>query len=1510
MALRRRSSGSAAGLCNRSFRSSRSRAIIATMSLERFHSAVRSWFSKHFAAPTEPQRQAWPSIADGQHTLIAAPTGSGKTLAAFLSAINTLVERGVKRELQDVTYVVYVSPLKALSNDIQRNLQAPLDGIQQELSTSGLPKFPIRTWVRTGDTSAKDRASMKRQPPHIVVTTPESLYILLTSEGGRSMLRTTQTLIVDEIHAMVDDKRGSHLALSMERLEALTGRSLQRIGLSATQRPIEEVARFLAGGRNTAADGKPQCAILDSGHRRKLDLAIELPQSPLGAVMPLEVWEEIYNRLQILILEHRTTLIFVNTRRMAERVCRHLGDRLGAALVSTHHGSLAREKRLAAEQELKAGKLRALVATASLELGIDIGEVDLVCQLGSTRSISTLLQRVGRSGHSVAGTPKGRIFPLARDELVESVALLDSIRRGELDQLEIPSQPLDILAQQIVAAVACEEWTEESLYQLVRQAYPYRQLARRDFDQVVCMLAEGFSTRWGRRGAYLHRDGINHRLRARRGARLAAITSGGAIPDTADYEVVLEPAGTRVGTVNEDFAIESMAGDIFQLGNASWKILRVEPGRVRVEDAKGQPPSIPFWLGEAPGRSDELSASVSRLRKLVSEQLADCSGSGLAGGGADGSLEGAVTWLTESLALPLVVAEQLAEYLVTSHKGLGILPTQDTLVLERFFDESGGMQLVIHSSFGSRLNRAWGLALRKRFCRKFNFELQAAATEDAIVLSLGHTHSFPLEEVFNYLQSHSVRALLTQALLDAPMFTVRWRWNASRSLAVLRWRSGRRVAPQLQRMNAEDLVAAVFPDQLACAENLNGEREIPDHPLVRQTVRDCLEEVMDVAALERLLAAMETGEKKLVAKDLVEPSPMAAEILSARPYSFLDDAPLEERRTQAVYSRRWLDPDKASDLGQLDLEAIERVRAEAWPEVRSADELHDALMQLSFVTEAEAAASSSWESFLAELRTANRVAHLAIQNSAGAKRHLWIAAERLGEFRQVFSTAEVEHNLPPAPVRPELSAEEALVEVLRGRLEGVGPVTAPQLAASLGLQGAAIESALLRLEAEGFVLRGRFTPGIVETEWCLRHLLARIHRYTLDRLRREIEPVPAADFISFLLDWQKAMPDRKVQGATALSKVLEQLEGFEIPAAAWEGEILPARMADYDPSWLDALCLSGRWSWLRLSPAKKPQNGHSSGPIRTTPIALVQRKNLPVWTHLWPKAESSESNYSSSAQVIRELLAHRGASFFEDLVDGTQLLRSQVEDGLGELVATGRITADSFAGLRALLTPSSKRPPLTEGKRRRSVAPFGVEDAGRWTQLWTGEAVSTESDLSRKGSEGKSGQKLREASADASALEALAWTLLRRYGVVFRRLLEREGVLPWRELLVWYRKLEARGEIRGGRFVSGFSGEQFALPEAIGLLRSIRRSSKTGKLASVSAADPLNLVGILTPGNRVAPIAANRILYRDGVPIAVREAGETRFLEDTDPSKQWEIRNALVRRTVPPQLRAYLGQPA
>ncbi len=1407
-----------------------------------FHPAVSSWFNANFPEPTAVQKGSWPAIARGEHTLLAAPTGSGKTLAAFLASIDSLIKEGLECGLPDETRVLYISPLKALSNDIQKNLQLPLVGIRDRLLEQGLPDVDVRAWVRTGDTPQSERQRAAKVPPHILVTTPESAYILLTSASGRNMLRTVRTVIVDEIHALAGSKRGAHLSLTLERLEALTTNKVTRVACSATQKPIGVMANFLVGNR----DGdEGHCNIIDTGHVRGRDLDLEIPASPLEAVMANEVWEEVYDRLAELVEQHKTTLIFVNTRRLAERAAKHLSDRLGEENVTSHHGSLAKEHRLHAEQRLKAGKLKCLIATASLELGIDIGDVNLVCQLGTPRSIAAFLQRVGRSGHAVGATPKGRLFPLSRDDLVECTALLHAADAGELDRIVIPAQPLDVLSQQIVAEVAGqEEWDEDALFRTFIRAWPYRELEKETFSDVVRMLAQGFSTRRGRRGAYLHHDAVNGRLRARRGARLTAVTNGGAIPDQFDYEVVLSPEGLKVGTLNEDFAFESLPGDIFQLGNTSYRILKIEQGKVFVEDAKGQPPNLPFWFGEAPGRTDELSAAVSALRAELDQQL-------------EKGMEAAVKWLTIEYRITRSAAEQLAHYLAGARAALGLIPTQQRIVFERFFDETGDMHLVIHSPYGSRINRAWGLSLRKRFCRKFNFELQAAALEDSIILSLSATHSFPIEEPAGYLHSETVREVLVQALLAAPMFPTHWRWAASIALAIKRNINGKRAPAYFQRNDAEDLIAVVFPDQLACAENVMGMREIPDHPLVNQALHDCLHEVMDVDGFIELLKQLEAGGIEIVGKDLNGPSPLAQEILSARPYAFLDDAPAEERRALAVQSRRFMDPAEAAELGRLDAAAIQKVREEAWPEPRTADELHDALVVLGFMTEAEILRGNlrapqagaehglefGWQHLLDALKHDRRATML----DTGSAR-IAVAAERLREFELIYGDTAIDPGIAALPFDAGnvASREEAIREVIRSRLEGLGPTIAMQLAKPLRIEAAEIDMALLALEHEGFVIRGRFTdramlPDAAE-EWCERRLLARIHRYTIKRLRSEIEPVSPADYMRFLFHWQ-GLQDR-AQGPDALSAVVDQLEGYSAAAGSWEQDIISARLDLYTPDMLDTLCATGKSIWLRL--AVRAAGGEKrTSPVRNAPITLIDRQAVHYWRELAPLPDIDDENLTSGARKILDALRNGGASFFFDLVRSTGLLRTQAEDALGELVNWGLVTSDSYAGLRALVTPASKRPGFSR-RRGRRPATSGFDRAGRWA------LVDQEIDVDR-----------------SEALEHVAWVLLRRYGVVFRKVLEREANLPpWRELIRVYWRMEARGEIRGGRFVQGFAGEQFALADAVAELRSVRKRKRDDNCIAICAADPLNLLGIILPGEKISAGLNNRILFRNGIPIA------------------------------------------
>ena len=1507
------------------------------------HPLVAEWFLGRFGSPTEPQEQGWPEILAGRTTLISAPTGSGKTLAAFLICIDRLVRKALDGDLHDRTEVVYVSPLKALGNDIQKNLDGPLGEILALAAERGLLMPEIRTAVRTGDTLMKERRDMLKRPPHILVTTPESLYILLTANGSRAILSHVETVIVDEIHAVADDKRGAHLTLSLERLDLLANRPT-RIGLSATQKPIEEIAHFLTGA------GRPAPAVVNIGHRRKLDLAVEVPPSELGPIASNEMWGEIYDRIAELALQHRSTLVFVNTRRLAERVALHLGERIGEELVAAHHGSLARKLRLAAERKLKNGEIRLLVATASLELGIDIGNIDLVCQINSPRAIAVALQRVGRAGHWRGAVPKGRLFATTRDDLVECAAAVRAIKQGDLDRIQIPAAPLDILAQQIVAMCSCEDWDEDALFDCVRRAYPYGELRREEYDRILDMLSQGIAAKRGRYGAYLFRDMVNRRLRGRRGARLAAITSGGAIPDTALFTVVAQPDEIVVGTLDEDFAVESNAGDIMLLGNTSWRIRRVESnsGRVLVEDAHGAPPSIPFWRGEAPARTDELSHHVAELRQRVSALLpntvplpvplnpelteeevrrgaplgapsqssftqAEPASAGdtppsaaprtrLRGIESSPEVQNAVAWLKDECGLDDSGAEQLVEYIVTGRAVLTEVPTQDCIIAERFFDEGGGMQLIIHAPFGGRINKAWGLALRKRFCRSFNFELQAAATDNGLNIALAEQHSFPLSDVFHYLQTETVQEVLEQAALASPIFATRWRWDANRSLALLRFQGGKKVPPQIQRIRSDDLMASVFPDVAACQENIVGDIQIPDHPLVQEVMKDVLTEAMDIDGLRRVLDGIRSGAIRTLAIDTPVPSQFSHEILNANPYAYLDDAPLEERRARAVQMRRVLPEAVLQEVGRLDQTAIARVREEARPDVRDSDELHDVLQTLVAVPEEIADgdwqdAIASWTPMLAELMEGWRViranipaqaeqakdagtGHSAEQPlaggrgaalaapsdapfsssepaSAGGTRRYLVPSERAKDFVLIFPEAKFEVTPPDLPSNTS-SREDALLAMVTGWMMHCGPVTSSALAFWLRLSAADVEHALLRMEASGSVLRGNFTglakgnePGT--TEWCDRRLLARIHHLTVATLRKQVEPVTAAQYMRWLLRWQHVTPQSQLAGERGLLEAVRQLQGFEIPANAWEKDILAARVNKYDPATLDQLCLTGAVGWGRLSPHPATLEDSGEGrrrvvPTSVAPITFFVRDDSDwMQPRLGGDEQTFERVLSEAARSVLEFLRRRGASFFADIVRGTERLKAEIETALWELVAAGMVTADGFENLRSLINPRRRNatgtPKLTRPRHT----------GGRWSLLYPGEGTDR-----------------------SKVVEATCWMLLRRYGVVFRETLARESNLPkWRELLIAFRRLEDRGEVRGGRFVNGFLGEQFALPEAVESLRAMRNLPLSGEVVTISAADPLNLVGFIVPGERVAAISGKHVTFRDGIPVEAVQRSST-----------------------------------
>ena len=1440
--------------------------------LEWAHPIVRDWFLERFGSATEPQEQGWPHILAGRTTLISAPTGSGKTLAAFLACLDRLVRKALNPGmLPDRVAVVYVSPLKALSNDIHKNLEIPLKEITQIASDRGLTMDEIRVAVRTGDTLASERQAMIRKPPHILVTTPESLYILLTAEKSRAILSDVETVIVDEIHAMADDKRGTHFSLSLERLDALSAKKPNRIALSATQKPIELVAQFLAG------NGAPLPVIVDAGRRRELDLSIEIPDLPLGPIVTHEMWDWTYQRIATLANQHRSTLVFVNTRKQAERIAMELTRILGEDSVAAHHGSLSRKLRLAAERKLKNGEIKVLVATASLELGIDIGFVDLVCQIGSPRPIATALQRIGRAGHWRGAIPKGRLFAMTRDELVELAATVRAIHQADLDALAVPGLPLDILAQQIVAICSAEDWHEDDLYSLVTRAYPYRSLSREDYDAVIRMLSEGISASRGRYGSYLLRDQVNHKLKGRRGARLVAITNGGAIPETNTYAVVVEPEENTIGTLDEDFAVECNRGDIILLGNASWRIRRIEnkAGRVLVEDAHGMAPTVPFWLGEGPSRTAELSQHVSDLRELVSNMTADVKpGLELK---VNERFAKATEWLKLECALGDAGAQQLTEYIVEGRAVLGAVPTKQTVIAERYFDESGGMQLVIHAPFGGRINKAWGLALRKKFCRTFNFELQSAANDNGLVISLGEQHSFPLPDVFQYLKKQTVRHDLEQAVLAAPVFGTRWRWDATRSLALLRFDRGKKVPPYLQRMRSDDLLAAVFPQAAACQDNQVGDIELPDHPLVNEVMKDALYEAMDLEGLEEVLAGITSHQIECRAIDTPIPSAFSQEIVNANPYAYLDDAPLEERRSRAVEMRRALPADLAKDIGRLDQQAISRVLIESWPDIRNADELHDFLQTVFALPEQLPgldcpSPDKQWSQYLADLESEQRATKATANGIT-----FWLCAERARAFKSIYEHCQLKRELPEVSVEAR-SPEETMRMLVQGWMSVIGPTTAYELATILSLPSREIEIALLKLESMGTVLRGSFrtdVPAAVEqtgdqVQWCDRRLLARIHNLTVSTLRKQVEPVSSAVFVRWLAHWQHVAPGTQLSGIRGTFEVLRQLQGFEIPANAWEDQILLSRVHDYEPEMLDNLCLTGAVGWGRLSPhpaiyrqpredngsierpkeagsASTEGNGSSQRPVidissptnkrarrviptSIAPITFFVRADAEWLTPLQNLNDSIEElNLSRAAKAVKHFLAKRGASFFADIVRGTGLLKAEVETALWELVAAGIITADGFDNIRALIDPQRRA-----GRGRgRNTRPR--DSTGRWSLLHNDDVVEGE-----------------------KATEATCRMLLNRYGVVFRDLLSREANIPsWRALLQQFRLLEARGDIRGGRFVSGFNGEQFALPAAVESLRLMRGRQPGSNRIVLSAADPLNLFGIILPGDKVAATSGN-----------------------------------------------------
>lgn len=1421
--------------------------------LQNFHPAVQKWFADSLGQPTPIQAQAWRALATRQHAVISAPTGEGKTLAAFLAVIDALVKQRIRRQQNGhlevpaentrATRVLYVSPLKALSNDIEKNLQLPLAGIQRELKAAGIETDDIHAMVRTGDTSPAERAKLVRLRPEIVVTTPESLYLMLTSVSGRQMLETVETVIVDEIHALAGSRRGSHLLLSLARLESLcaarrerdglanAGDFLQRIAVSATVKPIEAVARFLVGDQPVALcrDTRP----------RQFDIRMLLPSQPLTAVMSGEMWQEIYLELAKEIQKHRTTLIFVNNRRLCERLARHLTELLeGESVsahhglppegvpaganpgVSAHHGSLSHAQRLRGETLLKEGKLKVMVATSSLELGLDIGTIDLVVQISSPRSIHAFIQRAGRSEHHKNGTSRALLVPLTRDDLSECVALVRALRQGALESLELATPALDILAQQIVAEVAMRDIGADELFALVVREAQWQNLARSDFDAVLEMLNDGYSLRFGRRSRYIFYDKTDRVLRARPGARITAALNGGAIPENFEYEVIDESSsgplshvagapenrahgGAFVGTVHEDFAIESSQGDVFQLGNRLWQIRQISGNRVSVVHAPDKHPTIPFWIVDVPGRTDALSDALSAMHELFN---------GL------GDPNKFVRQISAETGLPSAVIGQLADYYRETQASLGLLPTKSTVVLERFFDEVKNCHIVLHSVFGAQVNRAWGLALRKRFCRQFNFELQAAANDNAIVLSLSHTHSFHLPEVFSYLKSVTAEQVLIQALLDAPMFEVRWRWNASRALAILRRSTRGKLPAQWQKSGAQDLVALLFPDQIACAENLSGPRAIPDHPLVKQTVSDCLHEAMDAKGFVQVLQRIESGDIRTIYADSATPSPLAHEIINARPYAFLDDAPLEERRTRAVYTgvpgarlprtaslgRPVRTDTEARQGDEISDDTIAAVKAETLYPARNENELYDLITQFALVPEAEVAELGG-DADLHALVSRGKVFRFP---SPPAPLH---DVER-GANTDLSDSKEAQHS-PPSPfngeggrggeayfisadraelieaVYPQIDSEDKVAAqrcisgietILLAHLELLGPLTAESLAARLTLPITRVTLAISGLEAQGsaFVLHRNGLTLYVE-----RTFYQRLQHYGRRRsVQKRLSPL---EYLAFLAEWQHV--SEPLSGPESLAKILRQLQGAELSLDEWNSA-LRLRITDYNERMLEDQLLSGEFFWWRAPGAA----GKSI--TRKTRYMLLSRD---LWHELGPLSNTG-AELSVDARRVRDYLERNGASFVHDIHTGRpgeaqpKIFTEQTLRGLRELVAQGLVTSDQFFALRRLAPAAAQRGRLAI-RRMQPQFPHGRFSLVRYKS---------------------------DAPADEDArLAAIARLLLSRHGVVYRYAAENDFFkAPWPRLVRTLRLMEMAGHVRSGRFIDGLWGEQFAAPTAAAMI--------------------------------------------------------------------------------------------
>jgi ATP-dependent helicase Lhr and Lhr-like helicase len=1474
--------------------------------LDGFHPAVRAWFVERFGKPSPAQALGWPAIAGcdktpGHDVLLCAPTGSGKTLAAFMWAIDRLFREAERGQLGDRISVLYVSPLKALANDIRVNLEEPLTGIRaaaQRLAAGGNGRgkpaqdktkrlLEVRAGLRTGDTTAGERSAMLRRPPHILVTTPESLFILLTSPRFRQSLGAVRHIIVDELHALAPNKRGAHLMVTLERLERMVRASgaprPARIGLSATLNPIGRLAEFLAGAEvdsNGARHPRPVKIVRADDRARKMDLRVIAPGPELGALATHQHWEAMYDAVAEMVRQHRTTLVFTLSRRWAERIALNLQKRLGNDAVMAHHGSLARAERLQAEQRLKRGELRALVATSSLELGIDVGAVDLVCQIDSPKSISAAIQRIGRSGHQLDATPKGRLFALTLDDLIECGAAVRAIRQGRLDEVEIPGGCLDVAAQQIVAIAAEEdEIGEADVMRLVRGAYNFAGLDRKTLTNLLEQLSAELPARIQGAAPKIFYDPIGARVRARRAARLAAITSGGTIPESGNLDVVIASEGRRIGDVEEDFAQESSRGDIFTLGSTPWRVLGISRNRFLVEPAPGMAPSLPFWQTEAAGRSPALSSETSALRVEIFRRIEQ----------ADGLA--AAEFLAAECAMDESAARQAVDYIRRGQGALGAIPDDHTLVVERFFDGLGGTQIVIHAPFGMRVNRGLGLAIRKRLCQSFDFEIQASAIDDAVLLALNARHSFPLESLMAMLSPRTVRRVLEQALLAAPMFEVRLRHVATRALLVMRSARGRKVPAWIQRLRAQEISAAIFPQRDACLENRPAEVELPGHFIAAETMHECLTESADIERIERLLSAIERGAMRVVTVDAIAPSVFAHRILLAWDYSFLDDGERANRRSRTVSMNRAMAEDvfRTEDLSaMLASEAVQSVEAEVSGRAlsrraRDRDELcaliraHGALE----ITDAAERIAGDADAMVSALEREGRVVRARLV--AGA-RELLIVAQDAALFRAAYPDVTVERSAgaPELPIEARTEVPEpgeAQREIVRRAMATSGPLEVSEIAERLRMTAAAVKNHLLALEAGGVVFRGHFTPRMGRVgapqapamasppeQWCDRYNLEKIHRLTLSGLRAQIEPCADHEYAAFRLRWNHVGGAGIEADQAGVAAVLEQLSGVALAPELWERDVLPVRIPGYRPEWLDLLCLGGAVVWAAV-PGDEP-----AGEIPSR-ITFLRRRRAGGGRLDGTAASAIAGEFSDEDErKVFLALAAGGAQYLDELAERAGLAERTALAALWRLAAAGRVSNDSFAPLRLLWSaPEAATRAISPGaaanRRTRQDAAIRARlrssVSGRWSALGGSAAASAATDPPSAGAiSGENSAALRERDLARDRAEAL----LRRHGIVSREMLALQGEhLAWHDISFALRRMEYAGTIRRGYFVRGLSGEQYALPEALEMLAVVRglNPAREGPVA-ISAADPANPYGAMLPGCGIAREPGNVLVLRAG----------------------------------------------